>query len=106
MKTSNFQKITAILLLTLFTCGNVFGFQTFLHDHDHDHDQKDPIEECLVCDKALLDQFTPLDFTEQYENVSQHAETIQQELVNEYSSVIRSTEISALLFSRPPPALI
>ena len=104
LKTNLFKKSIAVFLLTLFVSGNVFGFQTFMDDHDHDH--QDQIEECLVCDKALLDQFSPLDFTEQYEDVSHNSETIQQELINEYCSIIRSTEIAANLFSRPPPALI
>jgi len=103
MKTNLFKKSITLFLLTLFTCGNVFGFQTFIHDDDHNH--QDRIEECLVCDKALLDQFSPLDIAPESAEVSKKLENFHQDLVNEYTSVVRSSELSAILFSRPPPVL-
>jgi hypothetical protein len=97
MKTKLFKTSVALFFLLLFTSGKAFGYHMLLHNHDIQ------ITECEVCDKALADQFSPLD------NVTQQPETkeIQKEflldVIVNYSSELHTTELFTALFSRPPP---
>ena len=97
MKTKLFKTFVALFFLLLFTSGKAFGYHMFLHDHDIE------IVDCEVCDKVLVDQFSPLD------NISQQPETsktfieVQRDIIVNYSSETHTTELFAVLFSRPPP---
>lgn len=102
MKTKPFIKSLAIFLFVLFTGTKVFGFHELLHDHD---DHEDNIEECLVCDKALIDQFSPFDGEAQFIEIPEAPQEFHKGIIEKYVSQIHTTELSSVLFSRPPPFL-
>lgn len=102
MKTKPFIKSLAVFLFVLFAGTKVFGFHELLHEHD---DHEDQIEECLVCDKALVDQFSPFDGGNQSAEITPTPQEFYEDIIEEYTSEIHAVELSAVLFSRPPPAL-
>jgi hypothetical protein len=75
------------------------------HDHptqeDQENDQQE--EDCDFCDKILLDFFSPYGG----DAPSDEAEEIPQQFfeysIEEYTSQIHITELTIVLFSRPPP---
>lgn len=97
MKTKLFKTFVALFFLLLFTSGKAFGYHMFLHDHDIE------IVDCEVCDKTLVDQFSPLDTIPQQSEITKPSTEFQRDIISCYSSEIYATEQFAVLFSRPPP---
>jgi hypothetical protein len=99
MNTKLFKSTLAIFFLLLFASGKAFGYHILLHDHDTQ------IIECEVCDKALVDQFSPLDNADIDIDLSIDSSEFYDTHNNHYVSKNYSTELFSVLFSRPPPFL-
>ncbi len=99
MKTKLFRTYIALFFLLLFSGSKAFGYHTLVHDHDIE------IVDCEICDKALIDQFSPFDGADQQPLIEETPNTIHQEVQLDYSSELHTTELSIALFSRPPPFL-
>ena len=99
MKTNLIKTSIALFFLLLFSSGKVFGYHMLLHDHDTQ------IIECEVCDKALVDQFSPLDNIVQHPEAKEIPEELHKDIIINYSSTLYTTKPFANLFSRPPPSM-
>ena len=99
MKTKLFKTSIALFFLLLFTGGKAFGQHLLSHDHDEE------IVECEVCDKALLDQFSPFDNSSQHDEIVEIPKEFIDANINFYSSRILTNDLDTALFSRPPPVL-
>lgn len=99
MKTKLFKTYIALFFLLLFSGGKAFGYHTLTHDHDIE------IVDCEVCDKALLDQFSPFEGGNTEASLETIPHIINQEIQLDYSSELYATELFTALFSRPPPTL-
>jgi hypothetical protein len=109
MKTKLFTTCSAVFFFVLFTGTKVFGFQEFIHHHeDHqshheDQDEKNQKEDCELCDKILLDLFSPYHGDERLIEIAEIPQQFYDHSIEEYTSETYSTELSIVLFSRPPP---
>lgn len=99
MKTKLLKTSIALFFLLLFTSGKVFGYHLLLHDHDIQ------ITECEICDKALVDQFSPLDNVFQQPEAKEIPEEFQEDIIINYSSKLYTTKSFADFFCRPPPSM-
>ena len=99
MKTKPSHILITFFFLFLFIGSKAFGYHSLLHDHDVH------IEECDVRDKALVDQFSPLEGASQSIEINTTPQHFHEEIIEHYTSEIHTTELSSVLFSRPPPAL-
>ncbi len=99
MKTKLFRSYIAVFLLLLLSGSKAFGYHNFLHDHDSQ------IIECEVCEKALVDQFSPLDTSLDQPEIGKITNIYHQDIIESYTSETHTVELSSVLFSRPPPFL-
>lgn len=98
MKINLIKTYIALFFLLLFASGKAFGYHILFHDHDTQ------IIECEVCDKALVDQFSPLDNIVQQPEAKEIPEEFHKDIMINYSSKLYTTKPFANLFSRPPPS--
>lgn len=98
MRTKLFKTSFALFFLLLFAGSKAYGYHMFFHDHDT------MIIECEVCDKALVDQFSPLDSSIQQIDISETAKEFQDAITNSYISEFYQKQQFSVLFGRPPPA--
>jgi hypothetical protein len=130
MKTKLFTTSLAIFFLVLFASTKVLGLHEFLHNHsdhqshhehqdhpehygqfdldcsdDHQDQKNDEEEDCGFCDKILLDYFSSYDGGTQSADISEVPQQFFEHSSVEYTSEPHTTELTTVLFSRPPPAL-
>ncbi len=98
MRTKLFKTLLASFFLLLFVGGKAFGYHILLHDHDT------KIVECEVCEKALVDQFSPFEGANDPIEIDKTPEEFFF-IIDVYTSKIYTPEQSHALFSRPPPSL-
>jgi hypothetical protein len=99
MTTQLYKSVAALCFLILFSGAKAFGYHVVFHEHTSQ------VESCVVCDKVLVDQFSPLDHTN-----PEFELTEKLELFDTYRTCINTSEIYTedwfvVLFSRPPPSL-
>jgi hypothetical protein len=99
MKTKLFKTSFAFFFLLLFAGSKAYGYHAFLHDHDTQ------IIECEVCDKALLDQFSPLDTSDHHVDIIEIQKDFQDSITYNYVSEFYPKQQLSVLFGRPPPSL-
>ena len=75
------------------------------HDHETPSENQDQEDDCQLCDKILLDYFASYSGAGQSIDSEEITPSIEELIVEEYTSEIHTTELSTVLFSRPPPAL-
>ncbi|MFD2568156.1 hypothetical protein [Pseudotenacibaculum haliotis] len=97
MKTKLFKTSFAFFFLLLFAGSKAYGYHAFFHDHDT------MIIECEVCDKALLDQFSPLDFSDHHVDITEIQKDFRDSIINGYVSEFYPKQQFSVLFGRPPP---
>ena len=130
MKTKLFIKSIAVFFFVLFAGTKILSVHDLLHNHDHHsshaehdydgvyghidhnhHDHEKPQgdtnheEDCDLCDKILLDLFSPYSEIGQSSDLTEVSQHFYKKNIEEYTSVTHTTELSSVLFSRPPPSL-
>ena len=99
MKAKLLKPFIAIFFLLLLSGAKAFGYQSALHDHENQ------FVTCEVCDKALIDQFSPLAFADTDVVFSKTSKEVQETPPQEYTTTLFKTMSVVALFSRPPPKL-
>ena len=99
MKTKLFKPFITLFFLLLLSGGKAFGCHVLVHDHDAQ------ITDCIVCDKALVDQFSPLDLSNQSIELLNIQKEFHDVTADNYAFNMNAIEQPTILFSRPPPQL-
>jgi len=77
------------------------------HDHQEEEPQKNDLgdekDDCGFCDKILLDYFSPYSGDTQSDESEEIPQQFYEYSIEEYTSEIHTTELTLVLFSRPPP---
>lgn len=102
MKVSYIKHSIAYLFLALFLSMKMAGLHTLTHTDDKEH-----VLLCAICDAAVLDNLTPTIALDLIDYKIKNVEfNLQNEITNNYRSVISNNSILREIFSRPPPFLV
>ncbi len=101
---NSFGKIFFALGLVLLMLFKVSAFHIYEHCEENEHHEDH--EECHLCDIALQNQVTELNFSPQIDFIPNVAPTIQTTFINKHFEAITDLPYEFGLCSRPPPSLL